>query len=142
MMKSLHCQYNIMLIPERCNIHIESQYIYGLNETNYYSEKEFEDGIRIGSPVIFHCSDPVGGKPWEEGNHNVFGPIWDYYYFNSMWSSLYPKIKYDPGCLAKLQWAVYKLFPKKLYIFILRYSSEYAMRKIVKKYMKYRKDAY
>ena len=120
----------------------ELTYIYGLDEHSYYTEKEFNDGLRNGhSPVVYHCSDPCTGRPWQEGNHHIFTEKWDYYYEHSMWCKLYSKIEYHPIYLAVIQYWLYSHLPKWMYIRILKYSARRAMSKIIKKYSHYKKEA-
>lgn len=118
----------------------ELTYIYGLNEENYYTEEEFDSGIRSGNiPVVYHCSDPIGGKPWQQGNHHFFRDKWDHYYYNSMWCNLYSKKEYKPVKIAQIQWFLYKVLPRNIYIFILHHCSKVAMKKTVKNFLVYRK---
>lgn len=115
-------------------------YIYGLNEDNYYTKNEFQNGLRNGRrPVVYHCSDPCGGRPWQAGNYNVFAKHWDYYFKKSSWYKTYVKEKYDPGSIEKIQYWLYSHLPKSIYAIILKYSARWAMVKTVKKYRMYQK---
>lgn len=115
-------------------------YIYGLNGNSYYTEKEFNDGLRNGNePVVYHCSDPCGGRPWQIGNHHIFTEKWDYYYKNSMWSTLYQKREYNPSKLAVIEYYLYSNLPKYIYIRILKTVSKRAMIKSVKMHTKYQR---
>ena len=108
-------------------------YIYGLNEQSYYTEKEFNEGLRNGGkPIVYHCSDPCGGRPWQIGNHHIFTQKWDYYYEGSEWVNWYKKKDYCPSRLAKFQYNLYCKVPKWIYIRILRNASKRAMKKTVK----------
>ncbi len=113
----------------------ELTFIYGLRKGAYYTEEEFNAGLRNGNgPIIYHCSDPCGGKPWQEGNHHIFAEKWDYYYQKSMWSKLYKKTEYNPIWLAKIQYFLYRYLPHCVYIIFLAISSKWAMCKIVKRF--------
>lgn len=115
-------------------------YIYGLNEKSYYTEQEFNQGLRNGNtPVVYHNSDPCAGRPWQVGNHHIFAEKWDYYYEHSMWCKLYNKMEYNPYYLAVIQYWLYSHLPKWIYIRILRISSRYAMRKQIKMFSVYKK---
>ena len=119
----------------------ELVYMYKLNSKSYYTEEEFEAGLRNGhNPVVYHCSDPCGGRPWQIGNHHIFTEKWDYYYEHSVWNKWYSKVEYHPNNLSVIQYWLYSHLPKWLYIKILRYSAQYAALKIVKKYSAYKKQ--
>lgn len=118
----------------------ELVYIYGLNEKSYYTENEFNQGLRNGNtPVVYHCSDPCGGRPWQKGNHHIFAEKWDYYYEHSMWCQLYGKMEYHPNYLAVVQYWLYAHLPKWLYIRILKFSARRAMSKTVRDFSRYQK---
>lgn len=135
---TLPIQYNVN--PRAMQFSYEELiYIYGLNEHSYYSKEQFMKGLRGGhAPVVYHCSDPCGGRPWQLGNHHIFAEKWDYYY-NSMWSERYPKKEYNPVWLAVLQYWLYTHLPRRIYIWLLKNSSRRSMLKEVKNHMRYEK---
>lgn len=115
-------------------------YVYGLNEDNYYTEKEFQRGLRNGhAPTVYHCSG-IDGRPWEMGNHNVFAKNWNYYYKKSLWYKKNKMKKYEPGTVGKIQYWFYSHLPQCVFVVILKNCSRWAMVKMVKEYVKYQKN--
>lgn len=111
-------------------------FIYGLNENNYYSEKEFEYALRKNKPVVYHCSDPCGGKPWQLGNHHIWTSLWDKYYYGSSWSKYRDKMEYAPSDMDKKQYWLFVHLPHGVYVIVLRFFSKRAMKKLVRNFGK------
>ena len=110
-------------------------YMYGLDSSSYYTEAEFNNGLRNGcKPIVYHCSDPCAGRPWEIGNHHIFTSKWDYYYECSIWSKWYRKVEYHPNNLSVIQYWLQLHLPKWIYIRMHKYFARKAMQKIVKEY--------
>ena len=109
----------------------ELTYVYGLNDKSYYTEEEFNTGLRNGSVKVYHCTH--GARPWHEGNHHAFAQKWDYYYERSIWHELYKKRPYQPTRLSIIQEWLSLHLPRKLWMKIHRYFAIKNMKNLVKK---------
>jgi len=112
---------------------------YGMNEKNYYTKTEYDE-VRKEKPIVYHCSDPAAGRPWEIGNHHIYSSVWNKYFQISMWNGIYEKKIYTANRNSRLQQFVSRIVPQCLYVIILGYGSKNSMIKIVDTSKKYRID--
>lgn len=104
---------------------------YGMNPENYYGKKEY-DRVHKGEPIVYHCSDPAAGRPWEEGNRHIYSDVWNKYFEKSMWSAIYKKKTYIPNLSSKWQNILSKILPKCIYVYMLQYGAKTGMKKLIK----------
>ncbi len=87
---------------------------YGI--TNYYSEEEVMSAKQ--DPVILHCIETFGLRPWHEGEH-PYKEIWKKYWKSSLWND-FSFIAYNAPIMNKSQHFLFKTMPKKLFAVINR----------------------
>ncbi len=112
---------------------------YGMNEKNYYSKIEYNE-VRKNKPVVYHCSDPAAGRPWENGNHHIYSPIWNEYFQKSLWDGVYIKRSYTANRNSMIQQILSKIVPQCIYVRILRHGARKSMIRIVNVFQMYNFD--
>lgn len=83
---------------------------------DFYSEEEVEEAKR--NPVVLHCLEEFGLRPWHEGKH-TYKEMWGKYLKISPWSD-FIFLKCDAPIASKIQRLLFKCLPENLFSIINR----------------------
>jgi len=85
---------------------------------NYYSEEEVMSAKQ--DPVILHCIEAFGLRPWHKGEH-PYKEIWSKYLRSSPWND-FSFLAPNAPIMNKVQHFLFKTMPKKLFAVVNRTS--------------------
>lgn len=88
--------------------------LYDLEDGPYYTPDQIKAVMKEGS-CIYHCLGNMEGRPWEKGNNHPMNNLFDKYKEQSFWADT-SKYEVTRNQTAKLQWALYRILPRPLYL--------------------------
>lgn len=91
------------------------------HKEKYYSEKEVNEAVK--NPKIIHYLRYIGESPWHEGNVHPGVVYFDQYLLISPWKD-YKKKKKKKSMVFKIEKAMYKCLPSKLFLRIFYHIHE------------------
>lgn len=119
---SIHGQ--IETLPPQYNatphhyVYDHDQFMKWFPQTCFYNKEEIEYSIK--HPVIHHFERFVGESPWHKGTTHPYTKEFDYYMSISEWKD-YVKKPANLNTTMKIEKALYKTLPKKMFLPIWAY---------------------
>lgn len=112
----LSLKYNFQPIHA---VYRAKMYLKNYGDYNYYTAQEIKEAQK--EAVVYHCFRYLGEFPWHKNNLHPFTPLFDTYLKMSEWKE-YRKEPAQNGKLLKCEKALYKIFPKRIFLRIFRFS--------------------
>lgn len=120
--KELPLRYNCISLYGQFN-YKKICYMYGLNETLFYTQKEYETDVK--NPVIIHFPSVFLSKPWYQDYTYQWKKTFDLYLYDEAYT--FKNYEKPPTCpmsrAKKIQQIMYKVFPVNLFVKIQRIAS-------------------
>ena len=83
----------------------------------YYSVEQL--AVSRESICIYHCFRFIGEFPWHKSNVHPYNSAFDFYLKKSPWKN-YQKIEADTGFILKIEKALFKVFPKVIFLYVFK----------------------
>ncbi len=120
---TLPLEFNCISLYEKYNLK-EIEFIYGLNEEDYYTLSQYEKGRK--KPIVYHFPTVMLSRPWFNDCLSGWEEIYNKYLYheNNPWNN-YKKVHSNMGKFTKVQRLIFKYFPRKIFDIIQKLASYY-----------------
>lgn len=115
----LPLKYNVENNPRFYTTKEIKRIFYSVPET-FYPDEEIVNAVE-GGGVIQHCMGGMCGHPWDEGNCHPLKGLYHDYLNKTPWKGL-PDVKAPMPLYNKIQWWMYRFFPRAIYIPVMRWA--------------------
>lgn len=123
-------EYNFMPVHRA---YPDKAFFFCYPQKGYYSTGQLEHARQ--NPKIIHAYRFLGEFPWHKNNYHPDTELFDSYLYKSEWSN-YVKRPAGMPFIFKIEKALYRLFPRGLFLFIFSKYTEQTIKKKNKKLMK------